>query len=80
MPAAGDRVVLEGNKVGGGRREGEIIRVSGQILEIRWLDGNTSLMAPAAGALRVLPPQGKRLSSGKAKTGGSKKATAKAKK
>ena len=54
MPAKGDRVVFEGNKVGGARREGELLSVSGRLVRVRWLDGTESTLFPGAGAMRVL--------------------------
>lgn len=55
MPKAGDRVVVEGSKVGGGRREGTLVAMVGALIKVRWTDGGESLMAPGAGAVRFLP-------------------------
>ncbi|MCA1833834.1 MAG: DUF1918 domain-containing protein [Actinomycetota bacterium] len=54
MPAKGDRVVFEGNKVGGARREGELLAVNGRLVRVRWLDGTESTLFPGAGAMRVV--------------------------
>lgn len=59
MPKPGDRVVVEGTKVGGGRREGTLIELSGRLMKIRWNEGGESIMAPGAGAVSFLPGSGK---------------------
>ena len=55
MPKPGDRVVIEGTKVGGGRREGTLLGMSGPLMRVRWEDGAESYMAPGAGVVRILP-------------------------
>jgi len=55
MPKPGDRVVVEGTKVGGGRREGTLLELSGSLMRVRWEDGGETFMAPGAGAVRFLP-------------------------
>ena len=55
MPKPGDRVVVEGTKVGGGRREGTLVETVGSLIKVRWTDGIESIMAPGAGAVRFLP-------------------------
>jgi hypothetical protein len=55
MPKPGDRVVVEGTKVGGGRREGTLLEMSGPLMKIRWNEGGESIMAPGAGAITFLP-------------------------
>lgn len=75
MPKPGDRVVVEGTKVGGGRREGTLLELSGRLMKIRWNEGGESIMAPGAGAVSFLPGGGK-ASKAKAST---TKAKAKAK-
>ena len=55
MPKPGDRVVVEGTKVGGGRREGTLLELSGSLMRVRWEDGAETFMAPGAGAVRFLP-------------------------
>lgn len=59
MPKPGDRVVVEGTKVGGGRREGTLIELSGRLMKIRWNEGGESIMAPGAGAVSFLPGSAK---------------------
>ena len=59
MPKPGDRVVVEGTKVGGGRREGTLLELSGRLMKIRWSDGGETLMVPGAGAVTVLAGRGK---------------------
>ena len=60
MPAIGDRVVFEGNKVGGARREGELVAVDGRLVRVRWHDGSESTLFPGAGAMRVIAKRGSR--------------------
>lgn len=71
MPKPGDRVVIEGTKVGGGRREGTLVEMSGPLMKVRWEDGGESYMAPGAGSVRFLT------GSGKASPGKGAKTTAK---
>lgn len=59
MPKPGDRVVVEGLKVGGGRREGTLVETVGSLIKVRWTDGGETIMAPGAGAVRFLPGSGK---------------------
>ena len=54
MPKPGDRVVIEGTKVGGGRREGTLVEMSGPLMRVRWEDGGESYIAPGAGSVRFL--------------------------
>jgi hypothetical protein len=72
MAKPGDRVVVEGTKVGGGRREGTLLELSGSLMRVRWEDGVETYMAPGAGAVRFLPGSGKTKAApaakGKAKT------------
>ncbi len=83
MPKAGDRVVVEGTKVGGGKREGTVVEMSGPLMKVRWSEGGETIMAPGAGAVTFLPGTGKSSPAAKPKTKASTpkgKATAKAKK
>jgi hypothetical protein len=54
----GDRLVIEGTKLGQARRSGEVTRVEGdpshQRLWVRWDDGHETLFMPGAG-MRVEP-------------------------
>ena len=75
MPKPGDRVVVEGLKVGGGRREGTLVETVGSLIKVRWTDGGETIMAPGAGAVRFLPGSAK---SAKSSGSSAKKATAKA--
>jgi uncharacterized protein DUF1918 len=54
MPSIGDRVVFEGIKVGGGRREGELVSVVGRGVRVRWPDGSESFLIPGPGAMSVV--------------------------
>ena len=64
MPKAGDRVVVEGSKVGGARREGTLVGTIGSLIKVRWEDGGETMMAPGAGAVRFLPGSPKTAKSG----------------
>ena len=55
MPKPGDRVVVEGSKVGGGRREGTLVETLGSLIKVRWTDGGETIMAPGAGSVSFLP-------------------------
>lgn len=55
MPKPGDRVIVEGTKVGGGRREGTLVDVVGRLIRVRWDGGSETIMTPAPGAVRFLP-------------------------
>jgi hypothetical protein len=60
MPKPGDRVIIEGTKLGAVRREGELLEAIGSLLKIRWSDGSESLLTPGAGAVRFAPAGSKR--------------------
>lgn len=77
MPKVGDRIVVEGSKVGGGRREGTLTGVVGSLIKVRWTDGGETLMAPGAGAIQVLPGNAKAGSKSPASKAAPKKAAAK---
>jgi len=49
----GDRIVVESEKVGVPPRRGEVIELSGNMLTVRWEDGEQSTFVPSAGSLRV---------------------------
>lgn len=62
---AGDRIVIESEKVGQHVREGEILEVTesklGVNYRVRWDDGHESEIRPAAGSARIVEtgrPQG----------------------
>ena len=73
MAKKGDLIFVNANRVGGGRREGEILEViQGQLhisYRVRWTDGHESLFAPGAGTVQVEPAQtsGRRASPSGAK-------------
>jgi uncharacterized protein DUF1918 len=53
---AGDRIVVEGERVGQAAREGiveEVLSGTPLRLRVRWDDGHVSILAPEAGAARV---------------------------
>jgi hypothetical protein len=59
MPKPGDRVVVEGTKIGGARREGILVEQTGALIKVRWNDGGETMMAPGAGAVSFLPGKAK---------------------
>ncbi len=73
MPKEGDRVVVEGTKVGGGRREGTLVGKVGSLIRVRWSDGAESIMAPGAGSVRFLTSRGTAAEA--ARGGGSSRST-----
>lgn len=77
MPKAGDRVVVEGAKVGGGRREGTLVGIVGSLIKVRWADGGETIMAPGAGAVRFLPGNSKSRAAGAPPTTARKQGSAK---
>lgn len=81
MPKVGDRVVVDGSKVGGGRREGTLRKVVGSLIQVSWEDGTETLFAPGAGTVQYLPGTGKTNGGSKGaakKTAAPKKAAPKA--
>lgn len=56
---AGDRIVIESEKVGRKDREGEILDVFdsplGANYRVRWDDGHESEIRPRAGSARIVP-------------------------
>ncbi|MGH2830975.1 MAG: DUF1918 domain-containing protein [Actinomycetota bacterium] len=58
MPKVGDRVIVQGSKVGGARREGTLRKVVGSLIQVRWVDGTETLFAPGAGTVQFLPGNG----------------------
>lgn len=52
MPKVGDWVIVEGSKVGQQRREGSLLRMTGNLMTVRWTDGSESMISPAAGTCR----------------------------
>ena len=53
MANAGDRVIVDGRRVGQARRTGVVTAVSGTLVTVRWDDGHVTTFAPAAGAMAV---------------------------
>jgi hypothetical protein len=55
---AGDRIVVESQKVGQAAREGEILEVVasafGTRYEVRWADGHVSTFSPSGGSFRIV--------------------------
>jgi len=56
---AGDRIIIESEKVGQAVRKGEILEViespHGTNYRVRWDDGHESEIRPAAGSARIEP-------------------------
>ena len=56
--AAGDRIVIESERVGQPAREGVILAIHetpyGIDYEVRWDDGHSSSFRPAAGSVRIV--------------------------
>jgi len=56
---AGDRIVIESERVGQHVREGEILEVFesplGVNYRVRWDDGHESEIRPSAGSARIVP-------------------------
>jgi len=56
---AGDRIVIESERVGQHVREGEILEVFesplGVNYRVRWDDGHESEIRPSAGSARIIP-------------------------
>lgn len=71
MPKPGDRVIIDGTKLGAVRREGTLVEQIGTLIKVRWGDGTESLLTPGAGSVRYEPGRG-------AKANGAKKSAAKA--
>jgi len=83
MPKPGDRIIIEGTKLGQVRREGQLVRTVGSLMQIRWTDGSESLLTPGAGTVQVLPGRAakKKPAKNTGRTTGAKAAsTSKAKK
>jgi len=56
---AGDRIIVESEKVGTPARDGEILEVIASPLgvryRVRWADGHESTFRPSAGSSRIVP-------------------------
>jgi len=55
MPKVGDRVIIEGSKVGATRREGSLVGMVGRLMKVQWIDGTESMISPGAGTCRIEP-------------------------
>jgi hypothetical protein len=54
MYKVGDRVVVDGRKVGQARRGGVITTVNGAMVTVQWEDGHTTSFVPSAGSMSVV--------------------------
>jgi hypothetical protein len=59
---AGDRIIVESEKVGTPAREGDVLEViesaAGVRYRVRWDDGHESTFHPAAGSARIVSAPG----------------------
>ena len=62
MVTAGDRMMVDGRKVGQVRRTGVVTAVSGTLITVCWDDGHVTTFAPTAGTMTVV---GKSASTGR---------------
>ena len=56
----GDTIVVESEKVQQAARSGvieEVLQENPRRLRVKWEDGHTSILAPSAGAARIIPKQ-----------------------
>jgi archaeosine-15-forming tRNA-guanine transglycosylase len=56
-PKAGDKIVVESEKVAQPNRTGvveEVLREDPPSVRVRWEDGHTSILTPSAGAARII--------------------------
>jgi hypothetical protein len=58
MVQAGDRVVVEAEKVGREPRTGVVLAVEGALIRVHWDNGSESSFVPSAGSMRVVGRQG----------------------
>ena len=74
MAHKGDLIYVNAQRVGGSPRQGEIIEViEGELrlsYRVRWSDGRETLLAPAAGAVKIEPakPPAKKVGSAKTRS------------
>jgi len=57
-PHAGDRIIVESEKLATPSRAGvieEVLQEDPARIRVRWEDGHTSILAPSAGAARITP-------------------------
>jgi hypothetical protein len=58
MVQVGDRVEVDGRRVGQQRRPGVVTSVNGSLVSVRWEDGHQSTFVPAAGTMSVVKGDG----------------------
>jgi hypothetical protein len=81
----GDRIIVEGSKVGQGRRDGEVVEVidapGPRHYRVRWSDGHESIFFPSSDARGVVEkPQPKKAAAPAKKAAAPEKKAAPAKK
>lgn len=61
---AGDRIIVESERVGQPAREGDILEVieaaTGTRYRVKWNDGHESTFAPSAGSARIVARSGRK--------------------
>ncbi len=61
---AGDRIIVESERVGQPAREGDILEVieaaTGTRYRVKWDDGHESTFAPSAGSARIVARSGRK--------------------
>ena len=73
-PHAGDRIVVESEKVAQPSRAGvieEVLHEEPLRVRVQWEDGHTSILTPSAGVARITPPKTRtkaRITPGKTRT------------
>jgi len=72
MAHKGDLIYVNAQRVGGSPRQGEIVEViEGELrvsYRVRWSDGRETLLAPAAGAVKIEPAKARAKKVGSAGT------------
>ena len=58
MVSTGDRVIVDGRRVGQAARTGVVTAVSGTLVTVRWDDGHVATFAPTAGNMTVMAKGG----------------------
>jgi len=53
MVNTGDRVIVDGRRVGQAPRKGVVMAVNGTLVTVRWDDGHVATFAPTAGNMTV---------------------------
>jgi Domain of unknown function (DUF1918) len=54
MVQSGDRVTVDGRRVGQAPRSGVVTAVNGTLVTVQWDDGHVTIFAPMAGTMTVV--------------------------